>query len=707
MKRRKPINRNLIFMILLLVVTIGYAYLNSELKINGTAGIAGNTWDVHFENVVPSSSNTVTPTIAPVANPIDKVTDLTYSVKFNKPGDVYEFDVDIVNAGSIDAMVELITSTIKIGNGEVQEINNSTLPSYLNYYVKYSDGAAISSNHLLNKETRETIRVHVEYKADISEEDLANSAGKTIEFTYGLGYIQAGDGAKPRPLANNCTYNGELTQGAEYVNGQYTYRYMQHSEIDRIVNFSDDGWGVFLTNRNSTDPVTTPLCTSINGKPIVSMSSMFYNSKAPSIDLSSFDTSNVTNMQYMFSNMSAVTSLDVGYLDTSKVSNMNHMFYNNATLQTIINLDNFNTKNVLNMNYMFASSKKIKNIKITKWNTLKVTNVDYMFYYLGYEANNLTFEISNLNFPKVTSASYMFGSLGSHSSGTTNFKISNFNMNSLTNTSSVFYGALEDSYRVNASIDNISFNSTNNIDYLFRYLGEEAIEFNFTVTNLHARSANSAEGCVSYTGQGGKVTIKLKDWETPNLTSAYNMFNHIGQANRSGPIELTIDNIDFTNVTTMKMMFFSFGEGNYESTKIVFKNINTPNLTDTEYMFAYAGTCSSHLDIEGFENFDFSKVTNSHSMFWTTNEKSINFTHLGTIDLYADDISYMFFHMNGYRIIINLHKKPTNYEKVFDVAATSSYSEIIVNYSREVDNIDDIIATKSDNSNVIKGQLID
>ena len=47
MKKRK-INRNLLFMILLLCITIGYAYLNSELKINGTTGIKGNNWDVHF-----------------------------------------------------------------------------------------------------------------------------------------------------------------------------------------------------------------------------------------------------------------------------------------------------------------------------------------------------------------------------------------------------------------------------------------------------------------------------------------------------------------------------------------------------------------------------------------------------------------------------------------------------------------------------------
>ena len=42
-----------------------------------------------------------------------------------------------------------------------------------------------------------------------------------------------------------CTFDGEMVQGAEYVNGQYTYRYMQEgdeSESDLIwKNIEEDG----------------------------------------------------------------------------------------------------------------------------------------------------------------------------------------------------------------------------------------------------------------------------------------------------------------------------------------------------------------------------------------------------------------------------------------------------------------------------------
>ena len=52
---------------------------------------------------------------------------------------------------------------------------------------------------------------------------------------------------------------------------------------------------------------------------------MFYNSQATILDLSSFDTSNVTSMWGMFYNSQA-TTLDLSSFDTSKVTDMSDMF---------------------------------------------------------------------------------------------------------------------------------------------------------------------------------------------------------------------------------------------------------------------------------------------------------------------------------------------------------------------------------------------
>ena len=141
-----------------------------------------------------------------------------------------------------------------------------------------------------------------------------------------------------------CTFDGEMVQGAEYVNGQYTYRYMQEGDYSEFglawTNISDDGWGVQLTDKTSTDPVTSKLCTYINDKPIVSMSHMFYKSNATSLDLSSFDTSNVTNMSSMFADSKA-TILNVSNFVTSNVTDMGGMFA--GSYATSIDVSNFDT----------------------------------------------------------------------------------------------------------------------------------------------------------------------------------------------------------------------------------------------------------------------------------------------------------------------------------------------------------------------------
>lgn len=123
-----------------------------------------------------------------------------------------------------------------------------------------------------------------------------------------------------------CTFDKELVKGIEYVNGQYTYRYMQEGNTtDNWFDIKEEGWGVVLTDKESTEPVTTKLCTYINNKPIVSMRAMFSDSNAVSLDLSSFNTSKVKNMRYMFFNSKA-EELDLSSFDISNVEDMGMMF---------------------------------------------------------------------------------------------------------------------------------------------------------------------------------------------------------------------------------------------------------------------------------------------------------------------------------------------------------------------------------------------
>ena len=78
-----------------------------------------------------------------------------------------------------------------------------------------------------------------------------------------------------------------------------------------------------------------------------SMEYMFDNCKATSLNLSNFDTRNATGMSYMFSECTNLVSLDLLSFDTHSVKNMEGMFYN-CKAKTI-NISNFDTRNVTEM----------------------------------------------------------------------------------------------------------------------------------------------------------------------------------------------------------------------------------------------------------------------------------------------------------------------------------------------------------------------
>ena len=110
----------IIVFILILLVSIGFAYLSTQLDLLGNTTIKKQRWDIHFENiqVTDGSVEAELPVIDTNRTRVD------YSVTLDKPGDFYEFTVDAKNAGTIDAVVDTVT--------------NSTLSSNISKYVTYT-----------------------------------------------------------------------------------------------------------------------------------------------------------------------------------------------------------------------------------------------------------------------------------------------------------------------------------------------------------------------------------------------------------------------------------------------------------------------------------------------------------------------------------------------------------------------------------------
>ncbi len=154
MRKKKKNNFIKIVVFLLLCIGVGYAALMTDLSINGVANVTHSSWDIHFDNLVVNQESSAT---VDQAASIDTPTSISYEVTLTQPGDFYEFTVDAVNEGTIDAMIESVSS--KLNNVEI-----TTLPNYLEYSVTYEDEIALTPNQLLEAGSSETYKVRIAYK---------------------------------------------------------------------------------------------------------------------------------------------------------------------------------------------------------------------------------------------------------------------------------------------------------------------------------------------------------------------------------------------------------------------------------------------------------------------------------------------------------------------------------------------------------------
>ena len=345
--------------------------------------------------------------------------------------------------------------------------------------------------------------------------------------------ISSGTTEEPaKPVDTACTFNGELKQGAEFVSGQYTYRYKQRKTDSSWNNISNDGWGVTLTNKNSTDAVTTKLCNSINGKPIVSMSYMFEKSNAVTIDTSSFDTSNVTDMSKMFFLVDA-KELDLSNFGTSNVTNMNSMFaYSKAT--TINGLNKFNTNKVTNMGYMFSWSS-VNTIDLSSFNTSNVTTMQNMF-----ETSNATtiIGLNKLNTSKVVNMYGMFWN-----TKVTTLDLSSFNTSNVTDMSFMFNGSEAATIK---GLKKFNTSKVTNMNGMFSAMQLSTLDLsNFNTSNVTDMSK------MFYNNKKLTTIYVSNNFVTSKVTNSTNMFKNstslaggFGTKYNSSKIDKTYARID-------------------------------------------------------------------------------------------------------------------------------------------------------------------
>jgi surface protein len=148
------------------------------------------------------------------------------------------------------------------------------------------------------------------------------------------------------------------------------------------------------------------------------------------LDVSGFDTSKVTSFAYTFSGCDQVVTLEVSGWNTSSATDMSGMFCNCSHGLTTLNTSKWNTSKVTTMNRMFLNDSLLTTLDVSGWDVSNVTDFDYMF--LNCEKLT-TLDLSNWN-PK--SAKKMGATFCN--CPFTSLDVSNFDLTNLNDMTSIF-----------------------------------------------------------------------------------------------------------------------------------------------------------------------------------------------------------------------------------------------------------------------------
>ena len=221
---------------ILVIMGVGYAAFQSQLKISGTSNITSN-WSVKITDI---QSKIVSGTPANASEPTHTDTTATFSTTLTSPGDTMQYDVTVLNEGDIDAKLDKIT------------IPESTNPA-IGFEV-----SGIEEGSLLRSKETAILTVIVKYN-NVTEQP----SNLTADLEVTLDYSQAPEGYVP-PVTGpsiggqpvEIVESGDGLYEDTYESGRYVYKganpnnYIEfdNGEIWRIISKEADGTYKILKN---------------------------------------------------------------------------------------------------------------------------------------------------------------------------------------------------------------------------------------------------------------------------------------------------------------------------------------------------------------------------------------------------------------------------------------------------------------------------
>ena len=193
-------------LVAVLGLTVAFAALSQTLTINGSAAVDAASWDIHFEKT--SGKETEVKGAATFTEPtLSGTTIENFSATLTKPGDSVTYYFDIVNNGTVDAVVSSYDFPLAIrecirnedtysycmnfdfnSDGDINAFDKSMYLTLFNDRLAYADtDKSVRQGDTLNAGETKHMKLVIEYKdtaTGLPEDNITLTSSDPITITY-------------------------------------------------------------------------------------------------------------------------------------------------------------------------------------------------------------------------------------------------------------------------------------------------------------------------------------------------------------------------------------------------------------------------------------------------------------------------------------------------------------------------------------------
>ena len=212
---------------------------------------------------------------------------------------------------------------------------------------------------------------------------------------------------KYKPVCEGTTKTAD-SQTIELPSEGETYKFVNTNTLLEVRNYSNNCPSVTSLSYLFSDAYYMKTLTFAKGmdtSKIKSMIYMFYNcTELVSLDLSSFDVTNLSEAHNMFYSCSGLTSLILPDFSKGSLSTISSFFYNCRSLVSL-DLSSFNTSNCTYFNSIFYNCRSLVSLDLSSFNTSNCTSCGDMF---ADCMSLVSLDLSNFDMSNCTSFGNMF-----------------------------------------------------------------------------------------------------------------------------------------------------------------------------------------------------------------------------------------------------------------------------------------------------------